>query len=471
MHCYVCHSFGNLCSTKITSFQYKTQYAKRHHNILLKCSTVPVDRRRLTSFPFPLLEKRENDEVWNLNSTAITEFLQHYQHSPVLFSRCFPDLFFAITPEELAGLACESGFVSRVVQHFPTKEVGKQWKVFWGPFSEKYFESFPKKNATLLVHDVERYFPQVEQLLRYFRFISNYRIDDVMLSYATYGGGVGPHIDNYDVFLIQARGRRKWLLHLSPLKKDEEDWLPNQELRVLRSIPSSMNVECILEPGDMLYLPARCPHWGISLDNDCMTYSVGLRLPSMQNMLFAMMEHYTEQFPLEETFLDKCLPSYTAADDPGRIRQLSTIRTHLLKEIRYLLSDKLNFRSFLGKLLTTPIRLDMTQLTEQEEEESEEKAENLARGFWSGIVVLERTKGCKAAYIASSKEVPCMLFVDGTEYRLPKGKLFDQFAKMFCDKQIPLIRCRKLIGFQQHSDFIGLFKSLLLNRSLEHLTQ
>jgi len=82
----------------------------------------------------------------------------------------------------------------------------------------------------------------------------------VMLSYATCGGGVGPHIDNYDVFLIQTRGKRKWRLQLSPLKKDEEDWLPGQDLRVLRSIPS-MDVECILEPGDMLYLPARYPHW------------------------------------------------------------------------------------------------------------------------------------------------------------------------------------------------------------------
>jgi len=223
------------------------------------CSSIPVDKR-LVYFPFSLLEKQK-DASWILNSKAVSEFLQQYKHSPVLFRNCFPDLFFAITPEELAGLACEDGFVSRIVQLcHPSSKEDKVWKVSWGPFSEESFENFPERNATLLVNDVERAFPQVEELLGYFRFISNYRLDDVMLSYATCGGGVGPHIDNYDVFLIQTRGKRKWRLQLSPLKKDEEDWLPGQDLRVLRSIPS-MDVECILEPGDMLYLPARYPHW------------------------------------------------------------------------------------------------------------------------------------------------------------------------------------------------------------------
>ncbi|GJQ14438.1 hypothetical protein GpartN1_g6229.t1 [Galdieria partita] len=469
MQSFVYHSFGDLCTSKSTSFSCKTQYTKCY-NTLLNCSTVPTPMR-LALFPFPFLEKNQSDGAWDLNSKAVTEFIQHYQYSPVLFRRCFPDLFFAITPEDLAGLACETGFISRVVQHFPTKQVDKKWKVLWGPFSEKYFENFPDKNASLLVNDVERFFPQVEQLLKYFRFISNYRIDDVMLSYATCGGGVGPHIDNYDVFLIQARGRRKWRLHLSPLKKNEEDWLPTQELRVLRSIPST-DVECILEPGDMLFLPARYPHWGISLDNECMTYSVGLRLPSMENMLFAVMEHYNEHFlSLRETFLDKSIPSYTAIDDPGRIRQLTTFRNNLLREIRDLLTDELNFRSCLGKLLTTPIRLDTKQLIE-EEIGSEEEAEMLAREFWMGSIKLERAKGCKAAYIPSSRKISCMLFVDGIEYRLPKGKLFDQFAKVFCDKQIPLMQCRQLLGIRrrQHQNLIGLFKSLLLNRSLTRLS-
>lgn len=126
-------------------------------------------------------------------------------------------------------------------------------------------------------------------------------------------------------------------------------------MRVLRSA-ASLDVECILEPGDMLYVPARYPHWyvesiscywlfyitfrGISLDNECMTYSVGLRLPSIENMLFAMIEHYTANFPLRETFLEEPISSYSAEDDPGRISQPSQVRIKLLKELRNLLSGK-----------------------------------------------------------------------------------------------------------------------------------
>lgn len=120
------------------------------------CSSIPVDKR-LVYFPFSLLEKQK-DASWILNSKAVSEFLQQYKHSPVLFRNCFPDLFFAITPEELAGLACEDGFVSRIVQLcHPSSKEDKVWKVSWGPFSEESFENFPERNATLLVNDVERY--------------------------------------------------------------------------------------------------------------------------------------------------------------------------------------------------------------------------------------------------------------------------------------------------------------------------
>lgn len=133
----------------------------------------------------------------------------------------------------------------------------------------------------------------------------------------------------------------------------------------------------------------------------------------------------------------------------------------------------MNFRSYLGKVLTTPVRVDNTAFMEQENKLSEGEAEEMAKEFWMGRVMLERARGCKAAYIASSRKVPCILFVDGKEYYLPKGKLFDRFAKVFCNKQIPLFHCRSLFATaagncpKHLSNLIQLFKLLLLRRSLE----
>eukprot|EP00871_Galdieria_phlegrea_P002986 jgi/Galph1/3689/GphlegSOOS_G2366.1 len=389
-------------------------------------------------FPLPLFKEKDNGN-FVLNRSAAKEFLEKYKCFPVLFKRCFPTNFFSLTPQDLAGLACEEGFVSRMVEYFPLAEDEKKWKVTWGPFQEEDFDGFPKTNSTLLVHDTERCFLEASQLVRNFSFISNYRLDDVMISYATPGGGVGPHVDNYDVFLIQGRGRRKWSLCLRPLKTEEEERLPTEELRVFSSLPS-IDAEHILEPGDMLYLPARYPHWGVSLDEDCMTYSVGLRLPSIADALTWFTEYSLSRYPLSESFLDDTMLSSIVQNDPGLIGEedIEKFKSIILKRMNELLSDNVHFRSLLGSLLTRPIRVDSMGTVQNKTSPPSNITKEVIDAFLASKIDLTRADGIRLAYMKSTRKSPTILFVEGTEFKLEKGKTFDTFASVLCNVEMPL---------------------------------
>jgi len=205
------------------------------------------------------------------------EFLkQYWQKRPLLIRAAFPGISPPLSAEELAGLACEEGVESRLVLQ-TRKAPG--WQLRHGPFLHKDFTKLPKSRWTLLVQDVDKHVPGVAGLLDPFSFIPEWRIDDVMVSYAADGGSVGPHVDAYDVFLLQVEGMRRWDISTQPQKGRTT---PGLELKQVQAFTAEES--WLLMPGDMLYLPPGVAHHGVAF-GECMTCSIGFRAPSQTEML------------------------------------------------------------------------------------------------------------------------------------------------------------------------------------------
>ncbi|WP_456380915.1 JmjC domain-containing protein [Thiolapillus sp.] len=215
---------------------------------------------------------------------------------------------FDLSPQELAGLACEEQVESRMVlQHDENS-----WELRHGPFDEAAFSRLPETNWTLLVQDVDKYIPHIAALMQLFHFIPSWRFDDIMISYAVTGGSVGPHTDTYDVFLIQAQGKRRWQVGN---KAPSDTLLPDLPVRILAEYEPEE--EWVLEPGDVLYLPPGMAHWGVAEDDACMTWSVGLRAPSVPEMLGSFTQYLLDHVPEQQHFHD---PALTPQDSPAEIR-------------------------------------------------------------------------------------------------------------------------------------------------------
>ncbi len=217
-----------------------------------------------------------------LGETSTDEFLsQYWQKKPLLVRNAFPGLQSPLSAEELAGLACEEHVNARIVLQ---QQDDKQWQVEFGPFDESRFSQLPETGWSLLVSDVDRHLPETQSLLKPFRFIPDWRIDDLMISYAPTGGSVGAHTDAYDVFLIQLSGQRLWKIS----ENFTNETLNDTDLCILKSFTAEQ--EWVLNPGDMLYLPPNVAHHGIARQDDsgtnqhCMTASVGFRAPSLKTM-------------------------------------------------------------------------------------------------------------------------------------------------------------------------------------------
>lgn len=205
-------------------------------------------------------------------------FLRRYWHKrPLLIRNAFPGFVSPIEPDELAGLACEEAALSRLITH---DRASDGWSLRNGPFEEDQFPTMPDHDWTLLVQDVDKWDPDVAALLDAFDFLPRWRIDDIMVSFAATGGSVGAHVDQYDVFLLQAHGQRRWQIDVSdnpPLEFRED-----VELKLLRQFTPTH--DWVLGPGDMLYLPPGVPHLGVA-QNPCLTFSVGMRAPSSAELI------------------------------------------------------------------------------------------------------------------------------------------------------------------------------------------
>ncbi|BFO54573.1 MULTISPECIES: JmjC domain-containing protein [Comamonadaceae] len=267
---------------------------------------------------------------------------RHWQKKPLLVRQAIARFTPPVGRAELFALAARETVESRLVQQ---KKGG--WSLRHGPFARRALPPLATPDWTLLVQGVDLHDDAVHALLQQFRFVPQARLDDLMISYATDGGGVGPHFDSYDVFLLQAHGRRRWRIGR---QKDLalKDGIP---LKILENFEPEQ--EFVLEPGDMLYLPPRWAHDGIA-EGECMTYSIGFRSPSRTGLAQDLLTRLSDG-PEEEGALSPHLyrdPAQDAADRPGEIPAalLDFARDALARA----LAEPLAVERALGESLTEP---------------------------------------------------------------------------------------------------------------------
>ncbi len=237
------------------------------------------------------------------------QFLRDYwQKHPLLIRNAFPDFTSPISPDELAGLSCEEGALSRLIVHDTATDA---WKVQTGPLPEDVFATLPERDWTLLVQDVDKWDADVATLLHHFDFLPRWRLDDIMVSFAAPEGSVGAHVDQYDVFLIQGMGHRRWQIDAGP--NPPQDFREDVELKLLREFTPTH--DWVLGPGDILYLPPGVPHHGVAQDA-CLTLSVGMRAPSHGELLTDLADTLAEHLPEARRYAD---PDLSPQSHDGRI--------------------------------------------------------------------------------------------------------------------------------------------------------
>ncbi len=348
-----------------------------------------------------------------LDETAAKDFLaQNWQRCPVLFAGAFRDYPIPFHPGDLFDLACEPQALSRLV----TRE-GASWNLQDGPLEPHVLNELPTQDWSLLIQSVETWVPELHDLIERFRFLPRWRIDDVMVSLSAAGGGVGPHVDQYDVFLIQGQGRRSWAFG-GPAGKI----LPDRPLRLLADFrPDEQH---ILEPGDVLYLPPGVPHDGIALDDGCLTVSVGFRAPGVSDLASKLadqlLDRWAGEAELEPRFGDPGRGS--SAGDPSLItgsdaRSMTDLLTSYL-------SDPDHAMRLAGELVSEP-RMPPDQPADQIE--PGEIMTRLATGErlerWSGSRLAHGPAANGAVYLfADGASITCM---PGTAAAIAQATMID----------------------------------------------
>ena len=267
---------------------------------------------------------------------------EFWQQKPLLIRSAFEKFHNPLDPNELAGLACEEDVNSRFIEHTGNNE----WRMCAGPLDNDFFDDVNGNQWSLLVSDVEKLLPQFNEYLEPFRFLPDWRIDDLMISYAPVGGSVGAHVDQYDVFLLQADGIREWQIENTPRHGVQPS--VSNSIALLGDFIADETWQ--LHPGDMLYLPPQYAHHGIAIEEPCMTWSVGFRAPSIDEMLPDISNYLLDSAPADTRFTD---PKRSTTDQPGLINQqdMQTLR-HMLQQCLQQNDDLLD--QWIGRYLTEP---------------------------------------------------------------------------------------------------------------------
>jgi 50S ribosomal protein L16 3-hydroxylase len=264
-----------------------------------------------------------------LGKLTAEQFLADYwQKKPLVIRNALPNFECPITPEEMGGLAMEEDVESRIIlEHIEAKDGDAVWELKSGPFIEDDLTSLPDTHWTLLVQEANKHIPEFALLQERFNFLPNWRLDDVMVSFAPEHGTVGPHADNYDVFLIQGPGSRRWQLSYQDCSADK--LIPGLPVRILADFEPEE--EYILEEGDILYLPPGVVHHGVSL-NDAITISVGYRAPAIAELAAAYCADTVSQMNTEQFYNDADIEPRT---EPGLIteKELAKVRDELRKAL------------------------------------------------------------------------------------------------------------------------------------------
>ena len=296
-----------------------------------------------------------------LGNISKEQFLKEYwQKKPLLIRQAYPNFKPLIDADELAGMSLEEEVESRIIME---NGPDSPWQLISGPFAEDTFANLPANKWTLLIQGVDQWVPEAADLLQDFNFIPNWRIDDLMISFATDGGSVGPHYDQYDVFLLQAEGQREW--RIGQMCSEQDDFLKETKLRILSQFEETER--WLLEPGDMLYLPPRLAHYGISQGN-CQTYSIGFRAPSQSELMHSLVDQIDASSTEDQRYGD---PDLEAQENCGEISAaaLQQVRDFMMRA----LADPVLLSDSIGKLMTEPKyqQVNNTDNTDEENGQSE----------------------------------------------------------------------------------------------------
>jgi len=348
-----------------------------------------------------------------LGGLSAEEFLQQYwQKKPLLIRQAIPDYSTPLSPDELAGLACEQEVESRLILE---KDADTPWQLEHGPFTETRFSQLPATHWTLLIQKANQLLPQLAELLDQFNFIPNWRIDDVMVSYAPEAGSVGPHVDQYDVFLLQGLGTRRW--QISTQDSSQTPLLKNTELQILEEF--SPEQEWLLEPGDMLYLPPNMAHYGVAQE-DCMTFSIGFRAPRYSELLTAWTDDQTLHLPDRLHYQD---PDLQVTTHNGEIAAPALEKIRAVIRQQYIKDQDID--RWFGQYITEP---PAGQLPYEAETclSSEQFRSSLTEygEVW-------RSEYSRFAFIRENDIV--RLYVDGQEFEL--GTDYSELVALLCDQR------------------------------------
>ena len=353
-----------------------------------------------------------NDQLKPLGNLTPEEFLNEYwQKKPLVIRQAFPDFQTPITAEELAGLSFEEEVNARIVIE---KDGDHPWQPIFGPMDDETFSNLPESHWTLVINDLEKIVPEFAWLPDMFRFIPDWRLDDLMCSYAADQGSVGPHFDLYDVFIIQGKGKRRW--QISTAEVTEDNQAEGTPLRIHKTFEAEQ--EWILEPGDMIYIPPNVTHHGVSL-GESISFSVGYRAVSHADLLNDFIAHITQNLSPKLTYQDADLKTQVHSseityDAINRVKNIF---------IEYLTPEHKEIDRWFGKYMSDP-KTEHTDTPELSIESLDELIDEINNG-----AILNRHPASRFAFINSGNQ--SSLFVDGSDYNVSTN-----FAEKLCENRV-----------------------------------
>jgi 50S ribosomal protein L16 3-hydroxylase len=274
-----------------------------------------------------------------LGGLSPAQFMRrHWQKKPFLIRGAVPGFEPFVSRQALFAMAAEEGVESRLIVHKP-----KGWALKHGPIARASLPPLKQKYWTLLVQGVDLHIDAAHELLKRFRFVPDARLDDLMISWASDGGGVGPHFDSYDVFLLQASGQRRWRIG----RQKDLSLQQGVPLKILSNFEPEE--EHLLNPGDMLYLPPKWAHDGVAVGDDCMTYSIGFRVPQRGGLAGELLQRMADEFEDETLYRD---PQQPATATPAAMPP--ALADFALQGLERLLKERQSLACALGEVMTEP---------------------------------------------------------------------------------------------------------------------
>lgn len=360
----------------------------------------------------------------------IGHFLDTYwQKKPTVIKQAFIDFEDPIMPDEIAGLAMEEEIESRLVY----KEQDK-WQAESGPFTS--FTQLEENGSSLLIQAVDHWHEDAQELVRPFRFLPNWRIDDLMISYSTPEGGVGPHIDNYDVFIIQGLGKRHWRVGN---KMAMQEFAAHGALKHCEAFSAIIDVS--LEPGDILYIPCGYPHEGYALEPS-MSYSVGFRAPDQIDLLSSFADYCLDNTETAQRYTDI---NMQIREKPGQIETQELCELHRVMLSKCQTPEALI--PWFGRMISEAKHdLDIASI------EQPHSPDEILKLFAEGAQFI-RLGGLRAVYF---QESPDLLFINGEQFNCGG---FTELGHHLCDQDD--IGCEVTELLNEDIDALNLFTQLV----------